>query len=51
MLRYSEDASEDIKLSKIDTKDNVADGFTKALQGADFVRSRAQMLGPGHDEP
>jgi hypothetical protein len=51
MLRYSQDVSNDIELTKIDTKDNVADGFTKPLQGADFARSRAQMLGPGHDDP
>jgi hypothetical protein len=45
MLRYAEDVTQDIKLLKCDTKDNVADGFTKSLQGADLERSRAQMLG------
>ena len=45
MLWYAEDVTQDIKLLKCDTKDNVADGFTKSLQGADLERSRAQMLG------
>jgi hypothetical protein len=45
MLRFAADETMDIKLTKVDTKDNVADGFTKSLQADDFVRSRAQMLG------
>ena len=49
MLRYSEDETKDIIITKCSSNDNKSGGFTKPLIDADLGRSRAQML--GHDVP
>ena len=49
MLRYSEDETKDILITKCTSSDNTAGSFTKPLIDADLARSRAQML--GHDVP